>query len=608
MDRLLLVMICLLFCLGTGVSMTNPPNGLLLGAPIMGLACAIGWRLRRPGTDPDLSVLDPDAGLPPVDDTSEIVQIPSDSKGPIVDISPIFAAISVGDFTKRLNAEDSDELTSAANAAMAQLEEATDEYLALCDLMSFGDISTQAKGEYRGNLRRVNLALNKVQEGLRDMIDAANIASEAVIARCRDMSDASNIVRRLAGEQSDVIVSVGHSIDKLREVSGHVAAQVNACDQAMGETTTVAEKGLVVTKSAHAALEVMQTESSAISGIIETIEGIAQQTNLLAVNASIEAARAGEAGKGFAIVSEEVKALAHRSSVAAGEIRAIVTRSERSVKSCAQEVVACSSLMQDIGQRVGQIEGISSEIGNACTQQSEVLKETEQSVERLTQQGAAIAGETESAESTCDLLNGVAATLQQKLSGFRLEDSTMIEAAQMRAAILSDRLEAAIARGKISADTLFSKQYQIIDGTSPPQHIAPFTDLTDSIFQDVLDDALSIGPNIVFCVAVTSDGYLPTHNRKFSQSPRQNDPTWNMVNSRNRRIICDRVGLSAGASTGAALVQCYRRYMGQGDFVTLKDVSAPILVNGRHWGGLRIGYKPILQGANNVQDDKNQAA
>ena len=404
-DRLLLVMICLLFCLGTGVAMTNLPNGLLLGTPIMGLACAIGWRLRRPGTDPDLSVLDPDAGLPPVDDTSEIVQTPSDSQGPIVDISPIFAAISVGDFTKRLNAEDSDELTSAANAAMAQLEEATDEYLALCDLMSFGDISTQAKGEYRGNLRRVNLALNKVQEGLRDMIDAANIASEAVIARCRDMSDASNIVRRLAGEQSDVIVSVGHSIDKLREVSGHVAAQVNACDQAMGETTTVAEKGLVVTKSAHAALEVMQTESSAISGIIETIEGIAQQTNLLAVNASIEAARAGEAGKGFAVVASEVKNLANQSAKATEESALQISSVQDATKNAVSAVDKIKSVIEQINDSFTNISAAIEEQGAATQEIARNVDEASAGTNEVTSNIQKVtAGSVETGNASKDVL------------------------------------------------------------------------------------------------------------------------------------------------------------------------------------------------------------
>jgi methyl-accepting chemotaxis protein len=89
---------------------------------------------------------------------------------------------------------------------------------------------------------------------------------------------------------------------------------------------------------------------------------------------------------------------------------------------------------------------------------------------------------------------------------------------------------------------------------------------------------------------VDRNGYLPTHNRKFSQ-PQGKDPEWNAANCRNRRIFNDRVGLRAGKSTAPFVLQIYRRDMGGGAFALMKDLSAPIYVNGRHWGGFRIGYK-----------------
>ena len=67
---------------------------------------------------------------------------------------------------------------------------------------------------------------------------------------------------------------------------------------------------------------------------------------------------------------------------------------------------------------------------------------------------------------------------------------------------------------------------------------------------------------------------------------------WNAANARDKRFFDDRVGLAAGNSSSPYLIQSYRRDMGGGEFVTMKDISAPIYVNGRHWGGLRIGYKP----------------
>ena len=80
---------------------------------------------------------------------------------------------------------------------------------------------------------------------------------------------------------------------------------------------------------------------------------------------------------------------------------------------------------------------------------------------------------------------------------------------------------------------------------------------------------------------------------KFS-APQGHDPVWNAANCRNRRIFSDRVGLKSGQSRAPFLLQVYRRDMGGGAYVTMKDISAPIRVRGRHWGGLRIGYRPTL--------------
>jgi methyl-accepting chemotaxis protein len=94
---------------------------------------------------------------------------------------------------------------------------------------------------------------------------------------------------------------------------------------------------------------------------------------------------------------------------------------------------------------------------------------------------------------------------------------------------------------------------------------------------------------VVFCAAVDVNGYLPTHNKKFSK-PQSDDPTWNTANCRNRRIFDDRVGAAAGRHTEPFLLQAYRRNMGD-SFVLMKDCSAPIYVHGRHWGGVRLAYK-----------------
>src|SRR3546814_6864318 len=110
--------------------------------------------------------------------------------------------------------------------------------------------------------------------------------------------------------------------------------------------------------------------------------------------------------------------------------------------------------------------------------------------------------------------------------------------------------------------------------------------LTDEVLPAIQAPVLDFSERVVFCACVDVNGYLPTHNLKFGQ-PQGGDPVWNAANCRNRRIFNDRVGLAAGRNTESFLLQTYRRDMGGGNFVMMKDVSAPIVVAGKHWGGVR---------------------
>ena len=136
---------------------------------------------------------------------------------------------------------------------------------------------------------------------------------------------------------------------------------------------------------------------------------------------------------------------------------------------------------------------------------------------------------------------------------------------------------------------LFDRTYVPISGTAPQQVRTAYVDVFDRLLPPIQEPVLEFDAKVVFCAAVDVNGYLPTHNRKFSQ-PQGNDEVWNTAHCRNRRIFDDRVGLKAGRSTAPFLLQVYRRDMGGGEFKMMKDLSSPIRVNGKHWGGVRLAY------------------
>jgi methyl-accepting chemotaxis protein len=175
-------------------------------------------------------------------------------------------------------------------------------------------------------------------------------------------------------------------------------------------------------------------------------------------------------------------------------------------------------------------------------------------------------------------------------TGVETADTPFIEAVQQAAAKIGKLFEAAVARGDITTDDLFDGHYVPIAGTDPQQFMTRFTTFTDRVLPAVQEPLLKLDERVAFCAAVDTRGYLPTHNLKFSQ-PQREDPVWNSANCRNRRLFNDRTGLAAGSHTKPFLLQTYRRDMGGGAFVLMKDASAPIFVNGRHWGGFRMGYR-----------------
>ena len=171
---------------------------------------------------------------------------------------------------------------------------------------------------------------------------------------------------------------------------------------------------------------------------------------------------------------------------------------------------------------------------------------------------------------------------------FNLDDEN--KAVQQTAAKIGKMFERAVASGELKLEDLFDRTYVSIPGTNPPQFMTRFTAFTDRMLPHVQEPLLGLDPRVAFCAAVDARGYLPTHNQKFSQ-PQRDDPVWNAANCRNRRVFDDRTGLAAATHTKAFLLQTYRRDMGGGEFVLMKDASAPIYVDGRHWGGVRMGYR-----------------
>ncbi len=335
------------------------------------------------------------------------------------------------------------------------------------------------------------------------------------------------------------------------------------------------------------------------------IDSIALQVTTLAINAKIEAARAGDSGRGFAVVAESINELSRQTKAAAGEISSNIEALTSWITALGKETKDIAKQAQAVIENAGQTDSALQTMIEAAQSTQERTKDIT-SHATATRQAAQVFGPamdalTDTVKTTSDgvveartriehLIDTSEAMVQSSAAlGGTTEDAPFIEFVKGAAETLSDALERALDQGDISEVQLFTRRYAPVPGTDPEQVMAPFTELFDRVLPPIQEPALDFDPKVVFCAAVDQNGYLPTHNKKFAK-PQSNDPVWNTANCRNRRIFDDRVGLKAGRNTEPFLLQVYRRDMGGGAFKMMKDLSAPIFVRKRHWGGLRFAY------------------
>ncbi|WP_342325216.1 methyl-accepting chemotaxis protein [Kosakonia sp. BYX6] len=248
---------------------------------------------------------------------------------------------------------------------------------------------------------------------LRDSTNSVQLAAQEIAAGNQDLSgrteQAASSLRETASAVEQITASVAQSTD--------AAAQAN--DQAHVASQAASRGGQVVNQAINT-MQSIEVASAKIGDITSVIDGIAFQTNILALNASVEAARAGEQGRGFAVVAGEVRNLASRSAQAAKEIKSLIDSTTESVATGSRYVRLAGESMTDIVSSIDSVSVIMREITVATSEQMKGIQEINHAVinlDRMVQQNAELVVESTAAAGA---LRSQASELADTAGHFRI--------------------------------------------------------------------------------------------------------------------------------------------------------------------------------------------
>ncbi|MCV2359024.1 methyl-accepting chemotaxis protein [Paucibacter sp. TC2R-5] len=269
-----------------------------------------------------------------------------------------------------------------------------------------GDLSRhiEGKGESGNDLLS---AICVMSYSLRDMVDQVRDGAGEIAYAAREIAAGNLDLSKRTEAQASAVEVTTQTMQLLTDSVRHNAANARQATRNAANACEEAERGGEAVREAIVSMQQITESSKKISEITGVIDGIAFQTNILALNASIEAARAGEHGRGFAVVAGEVRRLAHRAAEAAKEIAGLIDASAQHVSHGTAKVNLAGSTMQSAVQSVSSVATLITEIAQASNEQAE----------RITEAGTAISGIDDSTRQNSALVEqaaAAAASLEQQ--------------------------------------------------------------------------------------------------------------------------------------------------------------------------------------------------
>ncbi|MEC6833160.1 methyl-accepting chemotaxis protein [Photobacterium toruni] len=293
------------------------------------------------------------------------------------------------------------------------------------------DISLIMKDNLKVLIEEIRLLVIQLNSSINDVSTVSEQSSVGIQDQQNQVTLIASAMEQMRISVAEVANNTENSSLSANDINNNVKQSITD----ISSTISQIEEAAIEIHNAGEMVSILDKESQNINMVVDVIRGLADQTNLLALNAAIEAARAGEQGRGFAVVADEVRTLAGRTQDSTGEIisiieklqlsvtsaKAITHKSEILINGCVNNSHKTGSAIKAIGLQVNGMSELSFQIATACSEQDSVTEALGENIENISRSSIDVANGAKYIAKSCSDINHLSLSLQNTINRFQLD-------------------------------------------------------------------------------------------------------------------------------------------------------------------------------------------